>query len=120
MKKKKHFTAEPPEVSNISEANALIRELWAKLREYEDRLALSALKDTDTIVRCLPDDGCALCGGHVEPNTTPTYLIRYSNCPKSPWISPNINCFMAAVSVVITPSGLRYPTMRLPDNWGPV
>ncbi|KLU14622.1 hypothetical protein AFK69_15080 [Xenorhabdus sp. GDc328] len=42
MKKKKHFTAEPPKVSNISEANALIRELWAKLREYEDRLSLSS------------------------------------------------------------------------------
>ena len=39
MKKKNHFTAEPPSVSDISEANALIRELWAKLREYEDRLA---------------------------------------------------------------------------------
>ncbi|WP_390902773.1 DUF6444 domain-containing protein [Xenorhabdus bovienii] len=41
MKKKKQFTAESPEVSDISEANALIRELWAKLREYEDSLAQS-------------------------------------------------------------------------------
>ncbi|NAW65860.1 hypothetical protein CAG70_00830 [Photobacterium halotolerans] len=39
MKKKNHFTAEPPNMSNIGEANALIRELWTKLREYEDRLA---------------------------------------------------------------------------------
>ncbi|KOO01948.1 DUF6444 domain-containing protein [Vibrio nereis] len=42
MKKKNHFTAEPPSVSNIGEANALIRELWAKLREYEERLALNS------------------------------------------------------------------------------
>ncbi|ENM5760120.1 IS66 family transposase [Vibrio mimicus] len=39
MKKKNHFIAEPPNVSNLGEANALIRELWTKLHEYEDRLA---------------------------------------------------------------------------------
>ncbi len=42
MKKKNHFTAEPPKLSNLSEANALICELWAKLREYEDRLAMNS------------------------------------------------------------------------------
>lgn len=42
MKKKKQFTHEPPAVSSLTEANALIRELWEKLREYEDRLAASS------------------------------------------------------------------------------
>lgn len=42
MKKKTHFDIEPPELANINEANALIRELWGKLREYEDRLAISS------------------------------------------------------------------------------
>lgn len=42
MKKKKLFEQEPPAVANLSEANALIRELWDKLREYEDRLATSS------------------------------------------------------------------------------
>ncbi|WP_255334786.1 MULTISPECIES: IS66 family transposase [Xenorhabdus] len=40
------------------------------------------MKDTDTIVRCLPDDGCTLCGGHVEPNTTPTYRHQVFELPK--------------------------------------
>ena len=42
MKKKKAFTAEPPQVRNLNEAQALIQELWGKLREYEDRLAASS------------------------------------------------------------------------------
>lgn len=42
MKKKKLFTHEPPAVANLTEANVLIRELWEKLREYEDRLATSS------------------------------------------------------------------------------
>ncbi|MCL1127838.1 DUF6444 domain-containing protein, partial [Shewanella surugensis] len=42
MKKKKQFEQEPPSIDNISEANLFIRELWQKLREYEDRLALNS------------------------------------------------------------------------------
>ena len=42
MKKKKAFTAEPPQVRDLNEAQALIQELWGKLREYEDRLAASS------------------------------------------------------------------------------
>ncbi|SQH76485.1 conserved protein of unknown function [Shewanella benthica] len=42
MKKKKQFEQEPPSIDNISEANLFIRELWQKLREYEDRLMLSS------------------------------------------------------------------------------
>ncbi|SQH76382.1 protein of unknown function [Shewanella benthica] len=42
MKKKKQFVTEPPLIDNINEANLFIRELWQKLREYEDRLMLSS------------------------------------------------------------------------------
>ncbi len=44
MKKKNQFETEPPTVEQLgqTQANALIRELWAKLREYEDRLAASS------------------------------------------------------------------------------
>lgn len=42
MKKIKHFQAPAPEVNNLSEANALIQQLWEKLREYEDRLAANS------------------------------------------------------------------------------
>ena len=42
MKKIKHFQAPAPEVNNLSEANALIQQLWEKLREYEDRLATNS------------------------------------------------------------------------------
>lgn len=42
MKKKKQFEHEPPSIDNINEANLFIRELWQKLREYEDRLAMSS------------------------------------------------------------------------------
>ena len=42
MKKKKQFEQEPPKVDNLGDANLLIRELWDKLREYEDRLATSS------------------------------------------------------------------------------
>jgi hypothetical protein len=42
MKKKKLFEQEPPTLGSLGEANALIRELWDKLREYEDRLAASS------------------------------------------------------------------------------
>jgi len=42
MKKKKQFSKEPPAVDNLDDANLLIRELWDKLREYEDRLAASS------------------------------------------------------------------------------
>ena len=40
--KKKIFAQEPPELSDIGEANLLIQELWEKLREYEDKLATSS------------------------------------------------------------------------------
>ena len=42
--KKKIFAQEPPTVSELGEAQAdkLIRELWEKLREYEDKLATSS------------------------------------------------------------------------------
>ena len=42
MKKKMLFNQEPPTVSNVGEANALIRELWDKLREYQDQLNASS------------------------------------------------------------------------------
>ncbi len=42
IKKKKLFEQESPSIDNISEANLFIRELWQKLREYEDRLTLSS------------------------------------------------------------------------------
>ena len=42
MKKKKFANAEPPELSSLLEANALIRELWEQLREYESRLNASS------------------------------------------------------------------------------
>lgn len=42
MKKKKHYHVSPPELGNLFEANALIKELWEKLREYEDRLAANS------------------------------------------------------------------------------
>lgn len=37
-KKKSNFAVHPPVASDINEANALIEELWAQLREYEDKL----------------------------------------------------------------------------------
>uniref|UniRef100_A6VYG6 DUF6444 domain-containing protein n=1 Tax=Marinomonas sp. (strain MWYL1) TaxID=400668 RepID=A6VYG6_MARMS len=39
--KKKNFETMPPTVEQLGpeQANALIQKLWAKLREYEDRLA---------------------------------------------------------------------------------
>lgn len=37
-KKKSKFAAHPPVASDINEANAPIEELWAQLREYEDKL----------------------------------------------------------------------------------
>jgi hypothetical protein len=42
MKKIKHFHVPAPEVNSLSEANALIQQLWEKLREYEDRLAANS------------------------------------------------------------------------------
>ncbi|MGL6316364.1 DUF6444 domain-containing protein [Vibrio sp. WXL103] len=41
-KKKANFKQAPPEVSNLSEAKALIDELWEQLRFYEDKLATSS------------------------------------------------------------------------------
>lgn len=41
-KKKSKFAAHPPVASDIHEANALIEELWAQLREYEDKLKTSS------------------------------------------------------------------------------
>ncbi|MEB5529296.1 IS66 family transposase [Vibrio cholerae] len=40
-KKKSKFADAPPVVSDIHQANALIEELWAQLREYEDKLKTS-------------------------------------------------------------------------------
>lgn len=43
--KKKQFEKDPPTVSSLGgedKANLLIKELWDKLREYEDRLAQSS------------------------------------------------------------------------------
>ncbi|EOX1766296.1 DUF6444 domain-containing protein [Vibrio cholerae] len=37
-KKKSKFADAPPVASDIHQANALIEELWAQLREYEDKL----------------------------------------------------------------------------------
>ena len=42
MKIKKQFENELPSIDNINEANLFIRELWHKLREYEDRLMMSS------------------------------------------------------------------------------
>jgi SMC interacting uncharacterized protein involved in chromosome segregation len=42
MKKKSMFTQDAPHVEDINDANALIKELWDKLREYEDKLATSS------------------------------------------------------------------------------
>ncbi|HFQ5052388.1 TPA: DUF6444 domain-containing protein, partial [Vibrio vulnificus] len=36
-KNKSKFAAHPPVATDINEANALIEELWAQLREYEDK-----------------------------------------------------------------------------------
>lgn len=41
-KKKSKFSSSPPIASNINEANALIVELWEKLRDYEDQLKTSS------------------------------------------------------------------------------
>lgn len=41
-KKKSKFSSTPPIASDINEANALISELWAQLRHYEDRLKASS------------------------------------------------------------------------------
>ncbi|SQH76386.1 conserved protein of unknown function [Shewanella benthica] len=48
MKKKKQFATEPSTVAELGEnkANLLIQELWQKLREYEDRLALSSINSS--------------------------------------------------------------------------
>ncbi len=40
-KKKSKFSATPPVASDIQEANAIIEELWEKLRHYEDKLKTS-------------------------------------------------------------------------------
>ena len=44
MKKKSQFEKTPPTVDELGKekANALIRELWDRLREYEDKLAQSS------------------------------------------------------------------------------
>ena len=42
MKKKKFFEHEAPMAHDLQDANRIIRELWQKLREYEDRLAQSS------------------------------------------------------------------------------
>jgi len=46
MKKEKQFENEPPTVDNIHEANLFIREIWQKLREYEDSLTMSSRNST--------------------------------------------------------------------------
>ena len=51
MKKKKFkFAGHPPVASDINEADALIEELWAQLREYEES---SLLGEILVIVLCL-------------------------------------------------------------------
>lgn len=40
--KKKFLEQEPPKLNSLDEANALIQELWGKLREYEDKLAANS------------------------------------------------------------------------------
>ncbi len=42
--KKKYFENEPPTVEQLGseQANVLIRELWNKFREYEDKLSASS------------------------------------------------------------------------------
>ena len=42
MKKKSIFTQDAPHLEDIHDANALIKELWDKLRHYEDKLATSS------------------------------------------------------------------------------
>ncbi|CAG20562.1 hypothetical protein PBPRB1983 [Photobacterium profundum SS9] len=42
MKKKLSFKEEPPTVNSLNEAQALIQELWEKLRHYEDKLSTSS------------------------------------------------------------------------------
>ncbi|MFM5161433.1 hypothetical protein ACEUAT_21190 [Aeromonas veronii] len=41
MNKKKLFENAAPQAHDLHDANRIIQELWNKLREYEDRLALS-------------------------------------------------------------------------------
>lgn len=40
--KKKFLEQEPPKLNSLDEANALIQELWGKLRDYEDKLAANS------------------------------------------------------------------------------
>ncbi|WP_041394593.1 DUF6444 domain-containing protein [Photobacterium profundum] len=42
MKKKLSFKEKPPTVNSLNEAQALIQELWEKLRHYEDKLSTSS------------------------------------------------------------------------------
>ena len=42
MNKKKLFENAAPQAHDLHDANRIIQELWNKLREYEDRLALSS------------------------------------------------------------------------------
>ena len=42
MNKKKFFGNAAPQALDLHDANRIIQELWNKLREYEDRLALSS------------------------------------------------------------------------------
>ena len=42
MNKKKCFANSAPQALDLHDANRIIQELWNKLREYEDRLALSS------------------------------------------------------------------------------
>ena len=42
MKKKKLYEKNAPQPSNLLEANLLIKELWQKLRDYEDKLKQSS------------------------------------------------------------------------------
>lgn len=42
MNKKKLFEHDAPQANDLLDANRIIQELWNKLREYEDRLAMSS------------------------------------------------------------------------------
>lgn len=42
MNKKKLFEHDAPQANDLLDANRIIQQLWNKLREYEDRLAMSS------------------------------------------------------------------------------
>ena len=55
MKKKSMFTRDAPHLEDIHDANALIKELWDKLRDYEDKLATSSRNSSSSPSKDSPE-----------------------------------------------------------------